>query len=184
MTSWRNTGHRAAGEFRVASAGAIMVLRLSAARCRRRCALTGSMDAAGRCVQGAGYAGAVPAWCTAAGGAACCLSTLGTPVAGMLLGEALRARPPCGSLSLRPSTAFPDRHVRAASSPPLATPAPQGAAAQPLGRTAHPATATSTPRDALRATLSAERPEVRGDAFKGHASDTPAVMSFEPPLAL
>jgi hypothetical protein len=103
---------------------------------------------------------------------------------GWMLGEALRARPPCGSLALRPSTAFPDRHVRAASSPPLATPAPQGAAAQPLGRTAHPATTTSTARDALRATLRAERPEVRGDAFKGHASDKAAVMAFEPPLAL
>lgn len=83
-----------------------------------------------------------------------------------MLGEALRARPPCGSLSLRPSTAFPDRHIRAASSPPLATPAPQGAAAQPLGRTAHPATATSTARDALRATLRAERPEVREGCFQ------------------
>jgi hypothetical protein len=81
-------------------------------------------------------------------------------------GEALRARPPYGSLSLRPSTALPDRHVRAASSPPLATPAPQGAAAQPLGRSAHPATATSTARDALRATLRAKRPEVREGCFQ------------------
>lgn len=72
----------------------------------------------------------------------------------------------------------------AASSPSLATPAPQGDAAQPLGRAAHPATTTSTPRDALRATLPPEHPEGSGDAFKGHASEQPAGMSCEPPLAL
>ena len=44
-----------------------------------------------------------------------------------MLGEALRTRPPCGSLCSVP--AGPD--LRSASSPPLAIPAHQGAAALP-----------------------------------------------------
>ena len=97
----------------------------------------------------------------------------------MRLGEALRARPPCGSLRSVP-----------------AGPGGYGIRLPPVllsqhllikGRLRHPLAARLIPngqRATLRATLTRHDLKwVRG-AFTVHASDNPAGMDCEPPLAL